>query len=587
MAELRLLKTISVLVAILALFLLFSSRATADYHYASHQGSNEYPYTDWQTGAWLIQDAIDAASPGDTIFINSGNWHESITLSSDDDSLLSLIGVGMDLTRIYWDGHHQAVVYPGGDKTFFEGIHFDNTNNWPCLYAYYGHEGGLEISDCRLTGYQGIFTWKKVLRIHNCIIENITESGIELYNSEFLEVENCLFNNIGWDAVGMESPYRTGSIKNNIFKNCNGFAADFGRCDSSIFSNNLVLNSSGARGGGSSYSIALNNTIIVNQNSHFDYGFQYLGKGLYVNNIICKAFIAFDMNYESDTTIIHYNNLWQNVYNFNHIYGQVDTAFNVYQYPMFISNDDFHLQAYSPLIDAGDPGIFDVDGSRSDIGCYGGPGGENYEYVDLPPLIPDSLNGIFDGEAFSIVWRYNFESDFNRYLVNRDTIQGFEPIEINIIAEPETSSFVDFNIDEVHNYYYRIAAIDNQGNQSGYSDELSFIQTEIKNETGSELPQITSIRGNYPNPFNSQTVIFYSVADLGPIPAQINIEIYDVLGRKVRDLVHERKRVGIHKATWDGKSDSGDLCPSGVYFARIRQWGADILSKPQKLVLLK
>ena len=112
MAELRLLKTISVLVAILALFLLFSSRATADYHYASHQGSNEYPYTDWQTGAWLIQDAIDAASPGDTIFINSGNWHESITLSSDDDSLLSLIGVGMDLTRIYWDGDHQAVALP-------------------------------------------------------------------------------------------------------------------------------------------------------------------------------------------------------------------------------------------------------------------------------------------------------------------------------------------------------------------------------------------------------------------------------------------------------------------------------------------
>ncbi|RME49773.1 MAG: hypothetical protein D6795_11205, partial [Deltaproteobacteria bacterium] len=37
---------------------------------------------------------------------------------------------------------------------------------------------------------------------------------------------------------------------------------------------------------------------------------------------------------------------------------------------------DLHLSSDSPLIDAGDPALLDPDGSRSDIGAYGGPGGD-------------------------------------------------------------------------------------------------------------------------------------------------------------------------------------------------------------------
>ncbi len=239
------------------------------------------------------------------------------------------------------------------------------------------------------------------------------------------------------------------------------------------------------------------------------------------------------------------------------------------------------------MINAGHPDYLDVDGSRSDIGAYGGPQGESYEYQDLPPSVPDSLTGHVDGDSIILAWAYNSEADFGNYLLHRDTVSGFEPSIFNLISEPDTSYYVDWDILPGVDYYYRISALDNQGNESDYSDELEVIQTGVWDGLGVEPPRITVVQSNYPNPFNSSTTIVYAVADLGPIPAEIKIIIYDITGRKVRTLVHERKEVGMHRAIWDGRSDGGQDCPSGVYFARITQWHLDFLSKPRKLILLR
>jgi hypothetical protein len=66
-------KAICILIA-----MALAQTARADYHYASPDGSNEYPYTSWATAANVIQDAVDAASPHDTVYIASGEWYEQI-----------------------------------------------------------------------------------------------------------------------------------------------------------------------------------------------------------------------------------------------------------------------------------------------------------------------------------------------------------------------------------------------------------------------------------------------------------------------------------------------------------------------------
>ncbi len=258
---------------------------------------------------------------------------------------------------------------------------------------------------------------------------------------------------------------------------------------------------------------------------------------------------------------------------------------------MYANPDSFdvHLQAYSPLIDAGDPNILDVDGTRSDIGCYGGPGGCSYIYLDLAPQIPDSISGRVDSSnIISLTWRRNYEADFNRYQVFRDTFPGFSPSVFNMVAEPDTCLYQDSLINPGTSYYYRLTSVDNQNNISDYSDEVAVRPVSIRGfDTGENLPKYSVITSAYPNPFNNQITIVYCASNLGPQPPEVKLYIYDIQGRVVRTLVDEHKPVGTYRVVWDGKDDRGEPVASGSYLARVSQWGMSGGDFPIKITLVK
>ncbi|MBO8130409.1 MAG: T9SS type A sorting domain-containing protein [Candidatus Marinimicrobia bacterium] len=71
---------------------------------------------------------------------------------------------------------------------------------------------------------------------------------------------------------------------------------------------------------------------------------------------------------------------------------------------------------------------------------------------------------------------------------------------------------------------------------------------------------------NYPNPFNSSTVISFSI----PASYRISINIYNMLGENIRTIVNnELYDRGYYKVVWDGKDNLGCMVPSGVYFYRV------------------
>lgn len=102
------------------------------------------------------------------------------------------------------------------------------------------------------------------------------------------------------------------------------------------------------------------------------------------------------------------------------------------------------------------------------------------------------------------------------------------------------------------------------------------ILTDIDQETNSQLPNRFALHQNYPNPFNPTTQISYDLASA----TTVRLEIYDILGRKVRTLVDGvRKTAGSYTVRFDASQLS-----SGLYLARL-QAGSRVMTK--KMMLLK
>lgn len=82
-----------------------------------------------------------------------------------------------------------------------------------------------------------------------------------------------------------------------------------------------------------------------------------------------------------------------------------------------------------------------------------------------------------------------------------------------------------------------------------------------------EIPASFELAQNYPNPFNPSTTIRFGL----PFPAAVRLDIFDILGRRVRRLAepHSPLPAGWHQYVWDGRNDSGVPAASGVYFYRL------------------
>jgi hypothetical protein len=106
----------------------------------------------------------------------------------------------------------------------------------------------------------------------------------------------------------------------------------------------------------------------------------------------------------------------------------------------------------------------------------------------------------------------------------------------------------------------------------GIDGVSEFEETTVK-------PQ-TALRGNFPNPFNPETSIAFTMAAEG----NVSIEIFNIRGQRVTTLLNENREAGNHHVVWKGTDDYGRNVGSGIYLYRMTTGD---FSTTRRMVLMK
>lgn len=524
---------------IISFFIFHSSLVNGEIRYVSKTGASIPPYTSWATAADSIQKCINICQSGDTIYVANGFYTEDVRMIQG----ISLIGID-------WDSTYVRTIY-GNDNCSILGFTTDLIKIFKDTSWY--TTSNVVIRHNKVIG-MGVNTFNL---LNSLVADNviISSKGIWFENYCNSLAKNNLINSLdaGIDSYdnSLSGPHTSPTLINNVIFTTNHGIMGYRSQECKIF-NNLVLTDSAypAHGGWdwgpggifSYYGDSIVNNVI---NGPFASGIQHWNIGRIINNSFSKnrnGFYYFDI-----PQIFSYNNLWNNTRNFySWTTNFIPDSTNKFVDPMFVNEDslDFHLQMYSPLIDAGDPNILDRDGSRSDIGLFGGPYGEKYTYRDLAPKPPKNLTAQMESKFVRLRWNKNTEADFSNYRIYRDTVPNFIYDTTKLVGITTDTTFLDHLPVTItaQKYYYLLTAVDSTNNQSAPSEEVTVLVTGMN-----EIPPIVveeyKLLNNYPNPFNSSTIIPYRLKESG----YVKLKVYDIRGELVRLLVNEWQEKGYYE----------------------------------------
>jgi len=539
---------------IILMILLLAQVAFGTIRYVSKTGSSTSPYITWETASDSIQKCLNICIDGDTVIVANGVYKENIDINAS----ITLIGSSMDscvimggTEKLYTIGAYKSLVIQGFGITGREDYAYRAIN----LRDFYGN---IKVSNCRIYNCNsGIKTYQSSDTLRNLIITNV-ETGIETWCT----LQTCspvLLNSLVYvtrenGKVWLNFHGGNGTLLNNIFVgkddpetgNSSGIYSASAPHRKLTVKNNLFIRLAGLQtirmhSIWSDPYFVTNNVFLecrypLNYSSVFE---RPRENSTIRNNVFLRNTKVFYIEQQPNSD---YNIFWENNEN-------IPPGFNLGLHdikadPMFvkdslpstfppnaISNADYHLQMYSPGIDAGDSSILDIDGSRSDIGMYGGPLGQSYQYLDLPPNPPRNI-------------RYTANSGENA------------------------------------KYYYRIIATDNQENESEPSDEISVIITGV-DIMDVEIATDYRLYQNYPNPFNPNTVISFQLA----VGSYVKVMVYDIKGELLEVLVNENKPAGYYEVEFNAGKYA-----SGIYLYRIEtvdESGIPRFMDMKKMMLVK
>jgi len=198
---------------------------------------------------------------------------------------------------------------------------------------------------------------------------------------------------------------------------------------------------------------------------------------------------------------------------------------------------------------------------------------------------PENLVIVANDNIINLSWEHNQPTEIRK----QNNISTREFQNFNIYRNMDGGEFellsttVDLNyedmLSEAGEYEYYIIAMYNQENESEASN------TEMINWDGTEgydqlIPIANALYQNSPNPFNPQTSINFDIKN----DARVVLEIYNMKGQKVKQLIDSTIIAGKHSIVWNGTDDNNKTVSSGIYFYQFKTEG---YQATKKMLLLK
>ena len=266
--------------------------------------------------------------------------------------------------------------------------------------------------------------------------------------------------------------------------------------------------------------------------------------------------------------------------------GSADTAYSLEADPtlpgtlyagtfgdsLYVTSDFAETWVRPDLNDLGSGYIYDIEfdpfsgnlfvGTAQGI-YYSADGGDNWDGLNnaFPePTHPPEVRTIsFDenGALFASTWGQGvwWSIDWQAAALGEFALKNANILQVNV-----ANGFVHVLTDSGETFKF------------AYEGRSSSVDTE---EPGQELPEAYSLDQNYPNPFNPVTTIQFTLPQAG----DVNLSVYDVLGRRVATLINGSISSGIHSVNFNASN-----LPSGMYLYRLTTPAGQLT---QKMILLK
>jgi hypothetical protein len=596
---------------------------------ANRRGKGPYVYVDGRnTGKedgsrycpfHTIQKGIDHASFGDTVLVSAGVYTDPLKMKSG----IFVLGMGAYATAI--ERRNDSINF-NAPLVRFEGVENSGISGFTFLNRV---NESASIIRCSGSSCQIL---KNRIETPNLGCGVLCDGGSRLVLSD-----NYILGGAGGMGGTVEVDYSSAMIQRNVISSTGTASGINGyRSSGGLISNNKFYVGRGESAGvqlDHSDSIAISNNLFIHRgddgigilliesnditvlNNTLDTalrGIQAINSRTTVLNNIVTGNIGYGISLSMTSSASH-NDVWDNALDYYTTSpGQNDLNLD----PLFIdpSKEQYALRADSPCRDRGNPApeYNDLDGSRNDIGLYGGPGLDTSMF---------DLNGIrlsigsLDGKAGDTLC-VPIQGKSLETISDMEMMVSYSPQALSLASVQTTRSTEAFSLSttELSDHLLKIHMSNSEGFTCSAGDiaELFFVvndslkaRTYIRFEGADfrtvntcEAP-ITELQGgqitvtqdwvdeegiptmnysldqNYPNPFNSSTTIRYSI----PRTERITLKVYNLMGQEVAILDDGRRAGGMHDIHWNA-----DGFPSGMYIYRLN---AGKYNESKKILLLK